>query len=102
MRVPVSWLHSYCDPGLRTAELGERLAAVGLQPERLDRVGVGEASAFVVGRVLSCEKHPDADRLSVCVVDDGSGEDRQVVCGAPNVAAGQTVAGAKPGAPLPH
>ncbi|HEY1596840.1 MAG TPA: hypothetical protein VGF74_15695, partial [Thermoleophilaceae bacterium] len=77
------------------------MASIGLQPERIEHVGVGEASGFVVGRVLSCEKHPDADRLSVCVVDDGSGEERQVVCGAPNVAAGQTVAVARPGAVMP-
>src|SRR5204862_7752481 len=74
---------------------------VGLEPERVDHVGVGDASAFVVGRVLTCEKHPDADRLSVCTVDDGSGEARQIVCGAPNVAAGQTVAVARPGAVMP-
>src|SRR3954452_16627838 len=101
MRVPLAWLRSYCDPGLPTGELGERLASIGLQPERVDRVGVGDTAAFVVGRVLSCEQHPDADRLSVCVVDDGSGEERQIVCGAPNVAAGQTVAVAKPGAVMP-
>ncbi len=101
MRVPLNWLKSYCDPGLPTAELSERMASIGLQPERIDRVGVGDASAFVVGRVLSCEKHPDADRLSVCVVDDGSGEERQIVCGAPNVAGGQTVAVARPGAVMP-
>jgi len=100
VKVPLSWLKSYCDPGLPIGELGDRLASVGLQPERIERVGVGEVSGFVVGRVLSCEKHPDADRLSVCVVDDGSGE-RQIVCGAPNVAAGQTVAVARPGAVMP-
>src|SRR5205814_3919439 len=102
MRVPLSWLRSYCDPGLPLGELGDRLASIGLQPERIDHVGVGDTSAFVVGRVLSCEKHPDADRLSVCVVDDGSGEERQIVCGAPNVAAGQTVAVARPGAVMPN
>jgi phenylalanyl-tRNA synthetase beta chain len=100
MRVPVSWLRSYCDPPLSTAELGDRLASVGLQPERVDRLGVGEAAGFVVGKVLSVERHPDADRLSVCVVDDGSGQ-RTIVCGAPNVAAGQTVAVALPGAIMP-
>ena len=47
----------------------------------------------MVGRVLTCEPHPDADRLSVCTVDTGDGEPRTIVCGAPNVAAGQTVAG---------
>src|SRR3954468_9541002 len=101
MRVPLAWLRSYCDPGLPTGELGERLASIGLQPQRVGRGGVGDAWAFVVGRVLSCEKHPDADRLSVCVVDDGSGEERQIVCGAPNVAAGQTVALGRPGAVMP-
>ena len=101
MKVPLSWLRAYCDPGLPTSELGDRLASIGLQPERIDRVGVGDASGFVIGKVLSCEKHPDADRLSVCVVDDGSGSERQIVCGAPNVAAGQTVAVARPGAVMP-
>jgi phenylalanyl-tRNA synthetase beta chain len=101
MRVPLSWLRSYCDPGLPTAELAERLALVGLEPERIERVGVGDGSAFVLGKVLSCERHPDAERLSVCLVDDGSGEPRQIVCGAPNVAAGQTVAVARPGALMP-
>ncbi len=55
---------------------------------------------FVVGRVLSAEQHPNADRLRVCVVDAGDGE-RTIVCGAPNVAAGQTVAVALPGATMP-
>jgi phenylalanyl-tRNA synthetase beta chain len=102
MKVPLSWLKAYCDPGLSLAELDDRMASIGLQPERIDHVGVGDSSAFVVGRVLSCEKHPDADRLSVCIVDDGSGEERQIVCGAPNVAAGQTVAVARPGAIMPN
>ena len=51
----------------------------------------------MVGKVLSAEQHPDADRLKVCQVDDGSGSERTIVCGAPNVAAGQTVAVALPG-----
>ena len=55
----------------------------------------------MVGRVLSAEQHPNADRLRVCQVDDGSGEPRTIVCGAPNVAAGQTVAVARPGAVMP-
>ena len=62
---------------------------------------MGDPSGFVVGRVLEAGPHPDADRLSVCVVDDGSGEPRTIVCGAPNVAAGQTVAVALPGATMP-
>ena len=69
--------------------------------ERLHRVGVGDAAAFVIGRVLEAEQHPDADRLSVCLVDVGRGEPQTIVCGAPNVAAGQTVAVALPGAVMP-
>ena len=98
MRVPANWLRSYCDPDLSNGELGELLSLSGLELERLDRVGVPSADAFVVGKVLESDRHPDADRLSVCKVDDGSGEPRTIVCGAPNVAAGQTVAVARPGA----
>jgi phenylalanyl-tRNA synthetase beta chain len=101
MRVPVKWLRSYCDPGLAAEEIAERLTAAGLELDTLHRVGVGAPDEFVVGRVLSAEQHPDADRLSVCQVDDGSGETRTIVCGAPNVAAGQTVAVARPGAVMP-
>ena len=101
MRVPVSWLRSYCDPGTSAEEIAERLDLTGTELERIERVGVGDPAGFVVGRVLSAAKHPDADRLSVCQVDDGSGSERTIVCGAPNVAAGQTVAVALPGAVMP-
>jgi len=63
--------------------------------------GVQELEYFVVGHVLERRKHPDADRLSVCMVDVGRSTPSQIVCGAPNVAAGQTVAVAKPGAVMP-
>jgi len=101
MRVPAAWLRSLCDPGLGAAEVGELLTMAGVKVERLHRIGVGDPAAFVVGRVLEAARHPDADRLSVCTVDDGSGEPRTIVCGAPNVAAGQTVAVALPGAVMP-
>jgi phenylalanyl-tRNA synthetase beta chain len=101
MRVPVAWLRSYCDPGLPAEEVADRLTAAGLKLERLHRTGVGDTGAFVVGKVLEVEGHPNADRLTVCAVDDGSGAPRTIVCGAPNVAAGQTVAVARPGATMP-
>ena len=101
MRVPVTWLRSYCDPDLTAEEIAERLDLTGTELERIERVGVGDSANFVVGKVLSAEKHPDADRLSVCEVDDGTGTPRTIVCGAPNVAAGQTVAVALPGAVMP-
>jgi phenylalanyl-tRNA synthetase beta chain len=101
MRVPYSWLREYCDPGLGAAELAERLAMTGTEVERVGVVGPPSPDGFVVGRVLEREKHPDADRLSVCTVDTGDGDPRTIVCGAPNVDAGQTVPVALPGALLP-
>jgi phenylalanyl-tRNA synthetase beta chain len=101
MRVPLAWLRAYCDPPLSAAEIGVLLNDSGTELERIDRVGVGSPDGFVVARVLSAEQHPNADRLRVCEVDDGSGEPRTIVCGAPNVAAGQTVAVARPGAVMP-
>ena len=71
-----------------------------IEVERITRVGAPSADGFVVGKVLSVEQHPDADRLSVCEVDAGEGG-RTIVCGAPNVAAGQTVPVALPGAVMP-
>jgi len=98
MRVPIEWLHAYCAPALSTAALAERLAMTGTEVERAEHHGVGGLEAFVVGRVLSAEQHPNADRLRVCTVDVGGDAPSQIVCGAPNVATGQTVAVAQPGA----
>ncbi len=100
MRVPYSWLREYCDPGIEPGELAERLAMTGTEVERVGTVGPPSAEGFVVGKVLSAEPHPNADRLRVCAVDTGDGE-RTIVCGAANVAAGQTVPVALPGATLP-
>jgi phenylalanyl-tRNA synthetase beta chain len=100
MRVPYSWLREYCDPGIGPGELAERLAMTGTEVERVGTIGPPSAEGFVVGKVLSAEPHPNADRLRVCTVDTGDGE-RTIVCGAPNVAAGQTVPVALPGAVLP-
>ena len=101
MRVPLVWLRSYCDPGLPAAELADRLSLGGLEVGRIERTGVGSDDGFVVGKVLRVDRHPQADRLTVCAVDDGSVEPRTIVCGAPNVAAGETVAVARPGATMP-
>ncbi|HEX3976891.1 MAG TPA: phenylalanine--tRNA ligase subunit beta [Solirubrobacteraceae bacterium] len=101
MRVPLKWLHEYCAPDLDAFALAERLAMTGTEVERVERHGVTALQHFVVGKVLGAEPHPDADRLRVCQVDTGDGEPSQIVCGAPNVAAGQTVAVAKPGSVMP-
>src|SRR5215210_8917099 len=101
MRLPLLWLHDYCDPGLEPFELATRLALTGTEVDRIHTHGVTALEHFVVGKVLSAERHPDADRLTVCIVETGAGRPSQIVCGAPNVAAGQTVAVARPGAVLP-
>ena len=101
MRAPLGWLNSLCDAGLEPGALAERLSMTGTEVERVTALGVESADGFVVGRVLAAEAHPDADRLRVCSVDAGDGEPRTIVCGAPNVAAGQTVAVALPGAVMP-
>jgi phenylalanyl-tRNA synthetase beta chain len=101
MRVPLEWLHEYVRPDLELRELATRLALTGTEVDGIHPHGVGATDAFVVGKVLSAERHPDADRLSVCMVDVGDGDPTQIVCGAPNVAAGQTVAVARPGAVMP-
>jgi phenylalanyl-tRNA synthetase beta chain len=99
MLVPVEWLREYCDPPLSTEELAARLTLTGTKDERVIR-GT-KPDHFVVGFVRSAEQHPNADRLRVCEVDVGEVEPVTIVCGAPNVAAGQTVAVARPGAQLP-
>ena len=101
MRVPIDWLSEYVEVDLTAVELSERLAMTGTEVARVLHHGPLSADNFVVGKVLSAEQHPDADRLRVCSVDSGDGEPRTIVCGAPNVAAGQTVAIALPGAVMP-
>ncbi|MFP5361603.1 MAG: phenylalanine--tRNA ligase subunit beta [Thermoleophilia bacterium] len=101
MRVPVEWLEEYCASELPVAELATRLAMSGTEVDRVEHHGVRALEHFVVGRVLSVQQHPDADRLKVCVVDVGGSEESQIVCGAPNVAAGQIVAVARPGSVMP-
>jgi phenylalanyl-tRNA synthetase beta chain len=101
MRVPLPWLREYCDPDLDVREIEERLTMTGTKVEAIHHHGVRSTEGFRVGRVLSAEQHPDADRLKVCKVDIGGDEPATIVCGAPNVAGGQTVAVACPGAVMP-
>src|SRR4051794_32565754 len=86
MNVPESWLRTFCNPPISGAELAERLTMAGLEVEAYQSAGA-QFSGVVVGEILSVEKHPNADKLTVCLVDSGSAKLR-VVCGAPNVRAG--------------
>jgi phenylalanyl-tRNA synthetase beta chain len=101
MRAPIEWLHEYCRPDLRADELADRLTMTGTNVEEILHHGVAALDRFVVGKVLESGPHPNADRLTVNLVDIGAGEPTTIVCGAPNVAAGQTVAIARPGAVMP-
>ncbi len=71
MRVPLPWLREYCDPDLDVRAIEERLTMTGTKVEAIHHHGVRSTDGFVVGRVLSAEQHPDADRLKVCTVDLG-------------------------------
>ncbi|MGH3008194.1 MAG: phenylalanine--tRNA ligase subunit beta [Gaiellaceae bacterium] len=106
MKVPLSWLREYADPGVPAQELAERLAVSSVEIEGLTRRGVadegGNLGLFRVGKVLTAEKHPNADRLQLTTVDIGEKKPSQIVCGAWNFGAGATVAVAMPGATLPN
>ena len=97
MKAPVSWLREFVaiDDAERVAE---RLTAVGLETEWHAAPAVPDG--VVTGRIVTCERHPNADRLSVCGVDVGDGRIRTIVCGAPNAAAGFVAAAALPGTDL--
>ncbi len=102
MRAPLSWLREYVRVEASAHEIARRLSIAALEVERVIDVGIpradGNASQFVVGRVISAERHPNADRLQLCQVDIGRPDPQQIVCGAWNFGAGATVAVALPGA----
>jgi len=100
MLVSVSWLKKYVDIAVDTDTLARDLTMLGLNVEHCVKSGLSER-AIVVGKVLEAKRHPNADKLSLCRVDVGQGEVLDVVCGAPNVASGQTVPVALVGAQMP-
>jgi phenylalanyl-tRNA synthetase beta chain len=102
MKVPVSWLNEYVDVSdLSVKELSDKLTFSGVEVEGIDEVGVTLDDRFVVGEVLTSEAHPNSDHLHVCKVSDGA-QELQIVCGAPNCAAGIKVPLAKVGAVVPE
>lgn len=99
MKLSLNWLKEYVDIELSPEELCHRLTMAGLEVEELEHLGQ-ISEKVIVAKVVSAKKHPDADRLTVCDVDTGSGI-VQVVCGAPNVTEGCLTAMALVGARLP-
>jgi phenylalanyl-tRNA synthetase beta chain len=100
MRVPLSWLGEYVDVELDPGALAERLTLLGMEVKKVERWGA-DWQHVVVGELLAVEKHPRADRLSLTRVTVGSGEPLDIVCGATNIAVGQRIPVALPGAVLP-
>src|SRR5690554_6999229 len=100
MKFSEQWLREWVSPQLATQALAEQITMAGLEVDAVAPVAA-LFSGVVVAEVVEKVQHPDADKLSVCQVRDGSGEPVQVVCGAPNVAVGQKVPFARVGALLP-
>lgn len=102
MLVSLNWLKNYVDFGDLTPEqLGEKITKSGIEVDGIEYVISETSDNIVVGYVKECEQHPNADKLKLCQVDVGEEETLQIICGAPNVAQGQKVVVAKPGAVLP-
>ncbi|MEG1762320.1 MAG: phenylalanine--tRNA ligase subunit beta [Bacteroidales bacterium] len=104
MKISYNWLKSYANVELPVEEVSFLLTDCGLEVEGIQAYESikGGLNGLVIGQVLSCEKHPDADKLSLTTVDIGSGEILSIVCGAPNVAKGQKVIVATVGTVLYH
>jgi len=100
MKIAESWLREWVNPDLDTDALGHKLTMLGHEVDGIEHEGRG-IEAVVIAKVVAVARHPDADRLSVCQVDDGTGELVDVVCGAPNVVQGMISPLAKPGVTLP-
>ncbi|HMT12224.1 MAG TPA: phenylalanine--tRNA ligase subunit beta, partial [Ignavibacteria bacterium] len=101
MKISLNWLRDYININLPVNELVKGLIDLGIEVESVeDQSAV--LKNFVIGKVVERAKHPNADKLSVCKVDAGTGELLNIVCGAPNVDAGQTVCVALVGAIVPN
>jgi len=100
MKFTLSWLREHLDTDAPVAAIADKLTMIGLEVEKLEDKGKLLAP-FSIARVISAEQHPNADRLRVCIVDTGSGDPVQVVCGAPNARTGMKGVFVPPGAFIP-
>ncbi len=100
MKFPESWLREHVTVDASSEELAARLTAIGLEVENVEAIGAA-LEGVLVAEILSCARHPEADRLQVCQVSIGAGDPVQIVCGAPNARAGLKAPLATVGATLP-
>src|SRR5258706_5704445 len=93
MTISYNWLSEYLAERIEPEKLSKILTSIGLEVESLEKYEEikGGLEGVVIGEVLECSKHPDADKLSITKVSIGEGEPLQIICGAPNVAVGQKV-----------
>ncbi|MDC0075715.1 phenylalanine--tRNA ligase subunit beta [Candidatus Thioglobus sp.] len=101
MNISTRWLREWVNPDVSDIELSEKLTMAGLEVDQLAPVAP-PFEGLVVGHVVGCGKHPNADKLSLCEVDIGTGENLQIICGAPNVRKDLKVAVATVGSVLPN
>ena len=100
MKFTLSWLKNPLDTEADAQTIAEKLTNIGLEVESVEDAGA-RLKDFIVAHVISAEKHPNADKLRLCMVDTGAGDPVQVVCGAPNAHAGMKAVFAKPGTIIP-
>src|ERR1700688_1457840 len=100
MKFTLAWLKEHLDTEHALGEITDRLTMIGLEVERVEDMGK-ELAPFTIARVVEAKQHPNADRLRVCMVDTGSGDPVQVVCGAPNARTGMKGVCVPPGAYIP-
>jgi len=101
MKFSVNWLREFVDLPKNAEEIAELLTRAGVETENIETRGA-KIDKVIISKIAASSRHPNADRLTVCEVDDGSGTKRQIVCGAKNYKAGDKVALALPGAKLPN
>ena len=101
MKFSVNWLREFVDLPETPEEIADLLTRAGVETENIETRGAN-VDRVIVAQITGSSRHPNADRLSVCEVDDGSGTKRQIVCGATNYKVGDKVPLALPGAKLPN
>ncbi|HZZ17825.1 MAG TPA: phenylalanine--tRNA ligase subunit beta, partial [Opitutaceae bacterium] len=101
MKISLNWIKDYVDVDAPVSELTRAITFLGFEVEHVAVTGAPKLESVVVGEVLTRDKHPNADKLSVCNVDIGAGGVKRIVCGAQNYKVGDRVPVALPGAVLP-